>query len=554
MEEFINKFFSNNLPTIEEIFNKYPRRNLKEGEKITRFAPSPTGFMHMGNLYSAIIDERVAHSGKNSGIFFLRIEDTDQKREVDGALEIIIDNLKYYGLNYEEGVINTNNNDNGIYGPYTQSKRGDIYKAFVKDLLQKGFAYPCFCTEEELEEIINKQKAQNCSRLGYYGGWAKYRNFPIEEATKKVENGEKCVIRLKSPGDFNKKIVVNDILRGNLEFHENDLDVVILKQDGLPTYHFAHLIDDFLMGTTTVIRGEEWLPSLPLHIQLFQVMKWKTPKYLHISPLMKIDETTGNKRKLSKRKDPENNVEFFKQAGYPSESVVEYLLNLANSNFEDWRRQNKDKSYKDFTFDMKKMNNSGAIFDLVKLNNISKDVISKMTANEIYNNVLKWAEKYNKELFKLITENSEYILKIFNIERENTKKPRKDIAKWSDISSEIEYFFELDENKVEDNLKNFNKEDIKNISECFLETYNENDDNQIWFEKLKKVAEKCGYSSSVKEYKENPDKFKGDISTVATILRVLTTERLQSPDLCSIMKVLGKDRVEERLKAFRINF
>ncbi len=552
MEEFINKFFNKNLPTIEEIFNKYPRRNLKEGEKVTRFAPSPTGFMHMGNLYSAIIDERVAHSGKNPGIFFLRIEDTDQKREVDGALEIIIDNLKYYGLNYEEGVINANSNDNGIYGPYTQSKRGDIYKAFVKDLLQKGLAYPCFCTEEELEEIINKQKAQNCSRLGYYGGWAKYRNFPIEEATKKIENGEKCVIRLKSPGDFNKKIVVNDILRGNLEFHENDLDVVILKQDGLPTYHFAHLIDDFLMGTTTVIRGEEWLPSLPLHIQLFQVMKWKTPKYLHISPLMKIDETTGNKRKLSKRKDPENNVEFFKQAGYPSESVVEYLLNLANSNFEDWRRQNKDKSYKDFTFDMKKMNNSGAIFDLVKLNNISKDVISKMTADEIYDNVLKWAEKYNKELFRLITENSEYILKIFNIERENIKKPRKDIAKWSDVNNEIEYFFKLNKNEVENNLKDFNKEDVKNIVKYFLETYNENDDNQIWFEKLKKVAEKCGYSSSTKEYKENPDKFKGDISIVATILRVLTTGRLQSPDLCSIMKVLGKNTVEERLKNIEI--
>ncbi len=548
MEEFIDKFFSKNLPTIEEIFNKYPRRNLKEGEKITRFAPSPTGFMHMGNLYSAIIDERVAHSGKNSGIFFLRIEDTDQKREVEGALEIIIDNLKYYGLNYEEGVINSSSDDFGIYGPYTQSKREDIYKVFVKDLLQKGLAYPCFCTEEELEEIINKQKAQNCSRLGYYGGWAKYRNFPIEEAIKKIENGEKCVIRLKSPGDFNKKIVVNDILRGNLEFHENDLDVVILKQNGLPTYHFAHLIDDFLMGTTTIIRGEEWLPSLPLHVQLFQIMKWKAPKYLHISPLMKIDETTGNKRKLSKRKDPENNLEFFKQAGYPGESVVEYLLNLANSNFEDWRRQNKDKNYKDFTFDMKKMNNSGAIFDLIKLNNISKDVVSKMTADEIYNNVSKWAEKYDKELFKLMTENSEYILKIFNIERENIKKPRKDIAKWSDINNEIEYFFKLNKEEVENNLKDFNREDIKNIVKYFLETYNEKDDNQTWFEKLKEVAEKCGYSSSTKEYKENPDKFKGDISTVATILRVLITGRLQSPDLCSIMKVLGRNKIEERLK------
>ncbi len=548
MEEFIDKFFSKNLPTIEEIFNKYPRRNLKEGERVTRFAPSPTGFMHMGNLYSAIIDERVAHSGKNSGIFFLRIEDTDQKREVEGALEIIIDNLKYYGLNYEEGVINSDSDDFGIYGPYIQSKRSDIYKVFVKDLLQKGLAYPCFCTEEELEEIINKQKAQNCSRLGYYGGWAKYRNFPIEEAIKKIENGEKCVIRLKSPGDFNKKIVVNDILRGNLEFHENDLDVVILKQNGLPTYHFAHLIDDFLMGTTTIIRGEEWLPSLPLHIQLFQIMKWKAPKYLHISPLMKIDETTGNKRKLSKRKDPENNLEFFKQAGYPGESVVEYLLNLANSNFEDWRRQNKDKNYKDFTFDMKKMNNSGAIFDLVKLNNISKDVVSKMTANEIYDNVLKWAEKYDKELFKLMTENSKYILKIFNIERENIKKPRKDIAKWSNINNEIEYFFKLNKEEVENNLKDFNREDIKNIVKYFLETYNEKDDNQTWFEKLKEVAEKCGYSSSTKEYKENPDKFKGDISTVATILRVLITGRVQSPDLCSIMKVLGRNEIEERLK------
>lgn len=547
MEKLINKIFEKNLPTIEEIFDRYKVRELNNGQKVTRYAPSPTGFMHIGNLYSAFINERVAHT--NNGIFYLRIEDTDDKREVEGAIKKIIDGLNYFGLKYDEGK-DINNNDIGIYGPYKQSERENIYKVFIKDLLKKGFAYPCFCSEEELEEIINQQKAQNCSRLGYYGNWAKYRNFPIEEAIKKIENDENFVIRFKSPGNFNKKIVINDILRGKLEFPENDLDIVIMKKNKLPTYHFAHIIDDFLMGTTTVIRADEWLPSLPLHIQLFQVIKLKAPKYAHISPLLKTDEN-NNKRKLSKRKDPEANVEYFEKMGYPNNSIMEYLLNLANSSFEDWRKQNLEKSYTEFPFDIKKMNTSGALFDLVKLNSISKDVISRMSANDIYNNVLIWSEKYDEELFKLISKNKSYTLKIFNIEKENTKKPRKDIARWNEVKKEINYFFNLDENIVKDNLKNISIHDVKNIVNLFLDTYNENDNNQEWFEKLKTVAKKSGYADSIKEYKENPEKFKGDISDVAKILRILITAREQSPNLCEIMKILGKKTVANRLKLLK---
>lgn len=542
MEELINLIFDKNLMTIEEVFNKYPRRNLTEGQKITRIAPSPTGFVHIGTIYMALISERIAH--QSSGVFYVRIEDTDSKREVEGSAELLANSFKNYNIIADEGMIDADKFA-GNYGPYKQSERADIYKVFIKHLMEQGLAYPCFCSEEELEMIINQQKAQNCPRLGYYGNWAKYRNLPIEEAINKIKNGEEYVIRFKSFGDFNKKIVVNDVMKGNLEFPENDLDIVILKKNGLPTYHFAHIVDDFLMGTNLVTRGDEWLPSLPLHIQLFQALKWKAPKYAHISPIMKIDG--GGKRKLSKRKDPESNVIFFDELGYPKEAVIEYLLNLANSNFEDWRKQNLTLNYQDFKFDIKKMNTSGALFDFVKLDSVSRDVISRLSADKIYEYVLQWSKKYNTNFYDTVVDNKDYLIKIFNIERENTKKPRKDISKWNEVEEEVKYFFNLNKKEVEDKLNKFDLEDVKKIKELFISIYDINDNNQQWFEKVKQVAKTCGYCENMKEYKENPSVYKGSVADVATILRILITGREQSPDLCNIMKILGIKELKNRL-------
>lgn len=541
MEDLIKLMFGENLPSRENIFNKYKTRNLKNGQKVTRFAPSPTGFIHIGNLYSALVNERVAHI--SDGIFFLRIEDTDEKREIEGAVNKIINALEYFDIKYDEGTDGIN--EIGNYAPYKQSDRKEIYKVFIKDLMERGMAYPCFCTEEELENIIKQQKAQNCSRLGYYGNWAKYRNLPIEESIKKIKNGEEYVIRFRSNGNFNKNIVVNDIIRGNTEFPENELDIVIMKKNGLPTYHFAHVVDDFLMGTTTVIRGDEWLPSLPLHIQLFQAMKWKAPKYAHISPLLKIEN--GAKRKLSKRKDPEANIEYFDQLGYPKESVIEYLLNLANSSFEGWRKQNPEKSYSEFPFDIKKMNVSGALFDFIKLDSVSREVISKMNKQEVYNNVLNWSKKYDKQLESMLSNNKERCLEIFGIERENTKKVRKDIAKWSDTKQEILYFFELDEKEIRKKLEYIDLEEVRKISRNFSDIYDIKDEHDLWFEKLKRIARNLGYADNIKDYKENPGLYKGNISDVAKVLRILVTGREQSPDLCIIMKILGSDETKRRL-------
>ena len=541
MEDLIKLIFGENLPSRENIFNKYKTRNLKNGQKVTRFAPSPTGFIHIGNLYSALVNERVAHI--SDGIFFLRIEDTDEKREIEGAVNKIINALEYFDIKYDEGTDGIN--EIGNYAPYKQSDRKEIYKVFIKDLMERGMAYPCFCTEEELENIIKQQKAQNCSRLGYYGNWAKYRNLPIEESIKKIKNGEEYVIRFRSNGSFNKNIVVNDIIRGNTEFPENELDIVIMKKNGLPTYHFAHVVDDFLMGTTTVIRGDEWLPSLPLHIQLFQAMKWKAPKYAHISPLLKIEN--GAKRKLSKRKDPEANIEYFDQLGYPKESVIEYLLNLANSSFEGWRKQNPEKSYSEFPFDIKKMNVSGALFDFIKLDSVSREVISKMNKQEVYNNVLNWSKKYDKQLESMLSNNKERCLEIFGIERENTKKVRKDIAKWSDTKQEILYFFELDEKEIRKKLEYIDLEEVRKISRNFSDIYDIKDEHDLWFEKLKRIARNLGYADNIKDYKENPGLYKGNISDVAKVLRILVTGREQSPDLCIIMKILGSDETKRRL-------
>lgn len=544
MDTLINKIFPETLPTIEEIYEMFPPRNLKSEQKVTRIAPSPTGFVHIGTIYAGLIAERIAHCSK--GVFFIRIEDTDTKREVKGSADALTNTFQKYGIIPDEGMI-TGDKFIGDYGSYKQSERKKIYHAFIKDMLKRGLAYPCFCTEEELENIVNQQKAQNCQRLGYYGGWAKYRNFPIEEAIRKIDAGEEYVIRIKSNGDANKKIVTNDVVKGNVEFPENDQDIVIMKRDKLPTYHFAHIIDDFLMGTTIVSRGDEWLPSLPLHLQLFKIMGWKAPKYAHIAPIMKVDEI-GSRRKLSKRKDPEANVEFYDNEGYPIQSVIEYLMNLANSNFEDWRKQNPTKDYKEFPFSINKLGTSGALFDFAKLASVSKDVIGRMSVEEIYNLSLQWAEKYDSEFAKILKEKCDYVKRILSIERDNPKKVRKDISKWSELKDNISYFFEINIQEINEKLSKYEQGIVNNVLDKFIKSYNENDDNSQWFGKVKSIAEELNYCSNMKEYKEHPENYKGSVVDIANILRIKTTGREQTPDLCSIMKILGKEELIKRFK------
>ena len=438
------------------------------------------------------------------------------------------------------------NEDKGNYGPYKQSQRKEIYQAYAKYLIEQGKAYPCFCTPEEGEKIRAKQEAAKV-RPGYYGVWAKCRHVTVEDAIQRIQNGEKYIIRFKSPGREDKKIKHHDVIKGNVDFPENDQDIVIIKADGLPTYHFAHAVDDHLMHTTHVIRGDEWLSSVPLHLQLFHELGFKAPKYAHIAPIMKNDE--GNKRKLSKRKDPEAAVSYYAKEGIPADAVKEYLLNIANSTFENWRRANKDKSIDEFTLQLNKMSVSGALFDMIKLLDVSKTVISKMTAEEVYENALKWAENYDSELTEML-QNKEYALKIFGIERGN-KKPRKDIAKWSDVKDSIEYMY--DDKFLSKNIEYpyqviNNKEDIDKILKLYLEKYyDENDDKQAWFDKIKELAGELGYAREVKEYKANPDAYKAHVGDVSTVLRVKLTGRTNTPDMYEIMQVLGKDSIQKRL-------
>ena len=541
------------FPNAKEISyyeEKYPERNLPEGAIVTRFAPSPTGFVHIGGLYQGLIARKLAN--QTGGVFFLRIEDTDQKREVENGIVGIVESLKEFGFEPDEGMI-SENEGKGNYGPYKQSQRKEIYQAYAKYLIEQGKAYPCFCTPEEVEEIRAKQEAAKI-RPGYYGVWAKCRNVTIEEAIERIKNGEKYIIRFKSPGREDRKIKHHDVIKGNVDFPENDQDIVIIKADGLPTYHFAHAVDDHLMHTTHVIRGDEWLSSVPLHLQLFHELGFKAPKYAHIAPIMKNDE--GNKRKLSKRKDPEAAVSYYAEEGIPEKAVKEYLLNIANSNFENWRRANPDKSMDEFELQLNKMSVSGALFDMVKLLDVSKTIISKMTAEEVYENAMNWAEKYNGELEKLL-ENKEYALKVFGIERGN-KKPRKDISKWSEVKENISYMyneeFEKDTSDYPYQVIN-EKEDIEKILNLYIEKYyNENDDKQTWFDKIKELAGELGYAKEVKEFKANPGMYKAHVGDVSTVLRVALTKRTNTPDMYEIMKVLGKEQIKERLEKAIKNF
>ena len=521
---------------------KYPRRELKENAVVTRYAPSPTGVMHIGGLYQALIAKKIAK--QTEGVFFVRIEDTDQKREIENGTMEIINSLSNFGLEPNEGMI-SETEEKGIYGPYKQSKRKDIYQAYAKYLIEQGKAYPCFCTPEDVEAIRAKQEAAKI-RPGYYGVWAKCRNNTVEEMAEKIKNGEKYIIRFKSPGREDRKIKHKDVIKGNVEFPENDQDIVIIKADGLPTYHFAHAIDDHLMGTTHVIRGDEWLSSVPLHLQLFHELGFRPPKYAHIAPIMKNDN--GNKRKLSKRKDPEAAVSYYAEEGIPAEAVKEYLLNIANSNFENWRRANPDKQLDEFELQLNKMSVSGALFDMVKLLDVSKTVISKMTAEEVYENANMWATKYDAELKKLL-EDKEYALKVFGIERGN-KKPRKDISKWSDVKENISYMYDeefaKDENEYPYQVIN-DKESISKILKLYVEKYyDENDDKQAWFDKIKELAGEMGYAKEVKEFKANPDMYKAHVGDVSTVLRIALTKRTNTPDMYEIMQILGKDRMAQR--------
>lgn len=541
---FIDKIFPNTLPTVEEIEAKYKRRNLDDGAKVTRIAPSPTGFMHIGGIYTALICERVAH--QSNGVFFLRIEDTDTKREVEGATELICSSLANYGIIPDEGFDATGR-EFGDYAPYKQSARKEIYQAYIKKMLETGLAYPCFATPEELEKIRHEQEVSG-ARPGYYGRWAKYRDYPIEKVEEKLASGTPFVIRFKSNGSYNNKIVIQDGLKGKINFPENDLDIVIMKSDGLPTYHFAHVIDDYLMGTTHVIRGDEWLSSLPLHVQMFKAMGFKVPKYTHIAPIQKMDG--DSRRKLSKRHDPEADVRYYDSVGYPRTAVIEYLLNLANSSFEGWRRANPNASYKDFKLELNKLSPSGALFDFVKLNNISKEIIAKMTTDEIFKNTYDWARANDEKLLKIMDENPDYVRAILSIERTGAKNSRKDIAKYSDVLGEITYFFD-DNFSLSDDAKSELKS-VKNYAElvnAYIPMFNENDTKEEWFAKMQQLADQFNFAKNGKEYKANPSAFNGDISSVVKVFRILITGKTMSPDLSEIQHVMGRDRVLSRLNS-----
>lgn len=523
---------------------KYPERDLKEGAIVTRYAPSPTGVMHIGGLYQALIAKKI--SEQTEGVFFLRIEDTDQKREIENGINEIVNSMNDFELSPDEGMV-SETESKGNYAPYKQSERKEIYQAYAKYLIEQGKAYPCFCTPEEVEEIREKQEAAKI-RPGYYGIWAKCRSVTVEEAIERIKSGEKYIIRFKSPGREDKKIKHKDIIKGNVEFPENDQDIVIIKADGLPTYHFAHAVDDHLMRTTHVIRGDEWLSSVPLHIQLFNELGFKAPKYAHIAPVMKNDN--GNKRKLSKRKDPEAAVSYYEEEGIPAEAVKEYLLNIANSNFENWRRANPDKKMEEFELQLNKMSVSGALFDMIKLLDVGKTVISKFTAKKVYEESLKWAKRHDEELVKMLSD-KEYSLKVFGIERGN-KKPRKDISKWSEVKENIEYMY--DENfynkEQEYPYQVINdKEEINKILKLYIEKYyDDNDDKDTWFNKIKELAGEMGYAKEVKEFKANPDMYKAHVGDVSTVLRVALTGRTNTPDMYEIMQIMGKDRIAKRFE------
>ncbi len=548
-KELANLIFPNITKTIEDYEKMYPERNIDVGAKVVRFAPSPTGFMHIGNFMSAVINYCLAKSSK--GVFFLRNEDTDQARTVEGAVDFIYHILDFYNImpdeyEYKGKIV-------GNYGPYIQSERIEIYHAFVKHLIEIGRAYPCFLTKEELEEIREYQ-TKSKKRIGIYGKYAKSRNLTLDEAAERIKKGEKFVIRFKSEGDFNKKFVFEDLTQGKIEFPENDLDIPIMKSgDLLPTYHFAHLVDDHLMHTTHVVRGNEWLSSVPLHYELFKTFGFKMPKYIHTSLILKKDGDVI--RKISKRKDPEALMFYYEEKGYPTIAVIDAVLTIANSNYEEWRTNNPDKPFYEFPFSPKKMSVSGALFDLDKLDNISKNYISKMSAPDLYQEYLNWALKNDKHIYEIISKEKSNTIKFLNIERE-VKKPRKDYENYSSIFNKSWYMYDEEFNKKLDYHfgKINDKKEILNIMNNYLDSiYDFNDSQDEWFNKIKEYAKKLNYAD-MKEYKENPDSYKGNIADFTTVIRVVLTTLDMTPNLYDIMQILGSDRMLKRLEIFKNSY
>lgn len=531
--------FPNVTITEEELENKYPVRELPEGAVVSRMAPSPTGFVHLGNLVQGITSERLCH--QSNGVLFLRVEDTDQKREVPGAVEILIDTLRYYDIVFDEGA--TIDGDNGIYAPYRQRQRKDIYHVYAKRLVKEGKAYPCFCTEDELAKMHEDQEKLK-ENFGYYGKWAKWRDRSDEDILNALKSGMPWVLRFRSTGSIENKIKFTDYIKGSLELTENDIDHVLLKSDGIPTYHFAHAVDDHLMRTTHVVRGDEWLSTLPFHIQLFSALGFRIPKYLHIGPLMKMDGES--KRKLSKRKDPELALSFYKKEGYPAKSLYEYILTILNSNYEDWRRANPLASTDEFKFSYKKMNPAGSLFDSAKLLDVSKNVIARMTADDVYTQTLEWAKEFDTELYSLLSDNPEYAKSIFSIGR-GGKNPRKDIAVWSEVRNYVDLFYD-DLYSIKDEYPDkFSKNDIRITLEEFAKTYSEADDSNLWFDKIKDIADMLGYASDMRAYKQNPEAYKGNVSDISMFLRIAVTGKLNSPDMYTVMQILGQETVIKRV-------
>ncbi len=531
---------------LEEI---YPERGLAEGARVTRFAPSPTGYLHIGGLFGALVD--VLTAKVSGGVSYLRIEDTDKKREIDDGVSAITNGLGAFGVEFDEGVTGFNA-EKGAYGPYMQSKRVEIYQTVAKSLVEQGLAYPCFCTADELTALRETQEAEGALIRGYFGKWAKCRSLTYEEIEAKIKGGESWVLRFRSDGDENRRITFEDMIRGKIEMPENIIDEVLLKSDGIPTYHFAHVCDDHLMRTTHVIRGEEWISSVPKHIALFRACGYKAPKFAHTPQVMKIDEETGDKRKLSKRKDPEAAVSYFVEEGFPKESLIEYLLTLISSGFEDWRRANPSVPAMEYPFNLKKMASSGCLFDLVKLNDVSKNVISVMNAKQVYEAISEWAKSYDEEFYKIFTADPAFSTEAVNIDRENPK-PRKDIAKWSEVKDYFSYLYEELYTPDYSLPENISKEDAEAIVAEYAKVVSFEDDKDQWFARIKDMCEPLGFTPNVKEYKKTPDLFKGHVGDISTVIRIAITSRRNTPDLYSIIRLLGEDTIKARL-ADALNF
>ena len=526
--------------TPEALEERFPPRNVPEGAVVTRMAPSPTGFVHLGNLVQGLTSERMAH--QSGGILFLRVEDTDAKREVPGAVEVLIDTLKHYGIQFDEGA--THDGDNGLYGPYRQRQRASIYHVYAKKLVSEGKAYPCFCTEEELTAMREQQEA-NKETTGYYGKYAAWRDRPMEDIQAQLDAGKPWVLRFRSTGSIENQFKFDDLVKGKLTITENDVDHVLLKSDGIPTYHFAHAVDDHLMRTTHVVRGDEWLPTLPFHIQLFQALGFKLPKYVHIGPLMKMDGTS--KRKLSKRKDPELALTYYKAEGFPVEAVYEYILTILNSNYEDWRRANPDAPADSFKFSPKKLNPAGSLFDYAKLTDVSKNVISKMDADKVYSLLTEWAKEFDPDFGQKLTADPAYATAILAIGR-GGKKPRKDLAVWKDAKPYMGFFYdEYLEAPVFD--EKFSKAVIADALNHFLEQFDMADDANTWFAKVKQITEDLGFTSDMKAYKADPTAFPGTVADVSTFIRLAVTGKTNSPDLYTVMQILGYDRTVARIRS-----